>query len=149
MCCPEPGSVSELSREDLVATWTGLWCCAAHRAQITQQLWLRATHCIPRSSLQEVLPVPCPHPVLFAVPTSVHNFMHFYWIASYFIQTGFWLFQVRSELQPRLRKCLPQTCSLFHPPGHPLDALGSTRDPHPWFVSPDITYFFVFHLSSC
>lgn len=111
--------------------------------------WLHAIHCIPRSSLQKVLPVPCSHSVTFAIPTSVHNFMHFYWTVSYFIQIRFWLCQIRSELQPRLLKCLPQTCSLFHPPGQPLDALGPTRDPHPWFISPDVMYFSIFHLSSC
>lgn len=75
-----------------------------HRSQITQHRWPRLTPRIPRSSPHKVLPVPCPQLVPVIVPASMHSFVHFYWIASYFIQTAFWLCQVRSELQPRLPK---------------------------------------------
>lgn len=97
--CVAQNWTREQSRDLLAVQPAFLWLYSSSSSNNTP---LRAAcdplypHSFPAKKKKNVLPVPCPRFVPFLVPTETHNFVHFYWVASYFIQTGCSVCQVPS-----------------------------------------------------
>lgn len=87
VCCPK----LELEAEQkLVCLQTAfLWLCSSLSSS-NKAPWAAYDPLYPHSfpEKKKGLPVPCTRIVPFLVPAETHSSVHFYWVASYSIQTG-------------------------------------------------------------